>query len=242
MLEEAEVDGCVWFSVGHGVGHVGFVGAEVEVAVSAVGEDDDAFLVVFFCYFGEVDGCFDGVGGFGCDEEAFGLCEEEGGFEDFVLGVGEGVHVAVVGEFAEQWAVAVVAESAGVDGAGDELVSHGVHFHHGGESCAVAVVVAVFSFGEAGAGEGFDGDDFEVWCFSVDFVFEVGETAAREVAAAADAAGEDVGGAVDGVELGFEFEADDGLVEDDVVEDASECVLGVVVCGGVFDGFADGHA
>ncbi len=121
-------------------------------------------------------------------------------------------------------------------------MAYGVHFEEGGESDGVAVVVSVFSLGEGGAGERFDGDDTQVRACSFDFILDEGERGSREDASSADASAEDIRVFSQELKLFFEFESDDGLMEYHVVEDGAECVVGVVVGGGIFDCFADGDA
>ena len=53
----------------------------------------------------------------------------------------------------------MVAQSTSMDRGGDEIMAHSIHLEEWGESDGVPVVVSVFSLGEGGAGEGFDGDD-----------------------------------------------------------------------------------
>lgn len=51
------------------------------------------------------------------------------------------VYVAIVVEFGEDWAHAVVAQAASVVTAGDELTSEGVHFSQRSDTASVAEIV-----------------------------------------------------------------------------------------------------
>ncbi len=146
---------------------------------------------------------------------------------------------SVLHELAHQGGVAVVAEPARVDAGGDEGVPQGVHRDEGGELPRVAEVVGEVAPGEGGAGRRLGGD--EAHLLPGDLVRREGEGRSREVAPAPAAADHDVRTLLArDRELLFGLEPDHGLVEHDVVEDAPEGVLRVVVGSGVLDGLADG--
>ena len=119
----------------------------------------------------------------------------------------------------------MVAQAAGVDGRRDELVAERVHGKQRRHLGDVAVVVGVGRLGEGRAGLGLDRDDLDLG--AVDLVGDEGEGEAGEVGAAAGAADDHVAACLAGLrELLLGLEADDGLVEQDVVEHAAERVAG----------------
>ena len=100
-------------------------------------------------------------------------------------------------------------------------------------------VVLEGALGEGGAGRRLDGEEAEVPALA-GLVRHEGEHEAGEVGASSDAADDDVGGVVGQLHLLARLEADHRLVQQHVVEDAAEGVLGVLPLGGVLDGLGDG--
>jgi hypothetical protein len=105
----------------------------------------------------------------------------------------------------------------------------------------VAKVVRESTFGEAGTGRGFDGHNARV-ALAFELAPDVGHGQAGKVRSAAGAGDNHIGVVAGHGHLLDGFEADDGLMQQHVIEHASQSVLGVGVLGGHFDGFRDGDA
>ena len=172
---------------------------------------------------------------------AFGACEEETGLEAFELSDVGGFHVAVFEELAYDDSRAVVAQAAGVDVGGHEVMAEGVHGEEGGVACDIAEVVLEYAVCEFGAACGFGG--YETDFLAVfNCVAHEGEGYAAEVGAAAEACYYDIGVFARHFHLFLGFKAYDGLVERDVAEYGAESVFAVGSGHGELDGFGYGGA
>ncbi len=134
----------------------------------------------------------------------------------------------------------MVAQPAGVDGGGDEAVPQVEHGQQRGLGGGIPEVVNKRTLGHGGAGGGFDGVDFNL--AAVDLIPDEGEGQPAEVAAAADAAGDNVGVFPDSGQLLLRLQADYRLVQQHVIEHAAQRVAGVLRVEAVLDGLADGDA
>jgi hypothetical protein len=134
----------------------------------------------------------------------------------------------------------VVPEAAGVDRGGNEIVAQGVHRQKGRHAGQVPVVVAEGPPGQGGAGGRLGPDDADLP--AVNPVHDEGQGDAREIAPAAGAAQDHVGVLADLFELLFRLQADDGLMKQDVVQNAPEGIPGVLAGDGILHGLADGDA
>ncbi len=181
------------------------------------------------------------MGGFGGRDDAFGAGEKDAGFEGFELGNVGGFDEAVFEQLADEGARAVVAQSAGVDVGGFEVVAEGVHRQEGCQPDSVPEVVAESAAREFRTGFGFDGDDAEVFPVA-QFAAEKGEGNACEVGASAEAADDDVGFGAGFFHLEECLFADDSLMEQHVVEDAADGVVGFGIFRSHLDGFGYGDA
>src|SRR5687767_8074301 len=223
---------------------VGVVGAEVEQAVAGVVEQDDPLLPRFLGRQRFVDGGPDGVRGLRGGDRPLGAGELGGGFEHLALRVGDGLHPAVLDQVADDRGVAVVAEPAGVDRRRDELVAQRVHEDLRRHAGLVAEVVLVTALRQRRAGRWLD--RHQPGAAPVIGPGAVGDERQRqpgEVGAAAAGADHHVGQALTGLlQLLLGLEADDRLVEQHVVENRAQRVVGVGVGGGVLHRVADGNA
>lgn len=122
---------------------------------------------------------------------------------------------------------------------GDEVVSEGIHFLERADAAGIAVVVCVTSASEGWAACGFDGDE-AVGVFAAELLSHKGSDEATEVGAASCAPDDDIGLDAEFLEGGLGFETDNGLMEEDVIEDASEDVAEVFVLLSGLDGLGDG--
>ena len=134
----------------------------------------------------------------------------------------------------------MVAQAAGVDARRHEAVPQREHLHQRRELRGVAEIVAIFAAAHRRARLGFGGDEADV--LALELVADEGEGQSGEIAPAAHAADDHVGAVAGQLELLLGFQADDRLVQHDVVEHAAQGVLGVRVADGGLDGLADGDA
>ena len=123
-----------------------------------------------------------------------------------------------------------------------EGMSQAVHGQKRRIPGCIAMIVDERRAGQGGAGGRFDRVDGDV--LPVDLVAHVGKGQAGEIAAAAGAAHDHVRAFADQGKLLLGLQADDGLVQHDVVEHAAQRVAGLTagVGHGGLDGFADGDA
>ena len=105
----------------------------------------------------------------------------------------------------------------------------------------VAKVVGVLAARQARAGGGLHRHDARLGA-TAQAVADEGEGQASKVAAAAGAADQHGGPGGGHVHLLHRLQADEGLVQQHVVEHAAQRVLGVVALRGNFDRLADGDA
>ncbi len=211
------------------------------MTVAAEVEQDGLALALFLAALGFPEGAGDRVVCFRSRNDALGLGKGESGGEGFELGDGRGFHLAGVQHVADQRAHAVVAESAGVESGGDKGAAQGVHFYQRGEVPGVAEVVGEFAFGQARAGRGFHAYGADV-ALATQFLADVGEGHAGEVGSAAGATHDHIRGVVGHGQLLHAFLADDGLVQEHVVEHAAQRILGVFALYGQFHGLGDRDA
>ena len=181
------------------------------------------------------------MGRFRRGQEAFAAGEQLRGFEDVGLLNGDGFHVTVVVELGEDRAHAVVAETAGVVGAGDEAGAEGIHLCERSDLTGVAEVVGELASRQGRAGGGLDGDDAVVG-FASQFLAHEGGDETAEVGTAAGTADDDVGGHVDLFKSRLGFETDDGLMQEDLVQDRTEDVAVTFLRDFRFDRFGNGAA
>ena len=135
----------------------------------------------------------------------------------------------------------MVAQSAGVDGIGDEVVTQRVHLHEGRHPRGVAEVVGIDTARERRARRRLDRGDLRV-DLARELLAQEGEGQAREVGAAAGAA-DDVGRGVAGhLELEQGLLADHRLMQQHVIEHRAERVARVGVGGSDLDGLGDRDA
>ena len=160
------------------------------------------------------------------------------GLEHARLLYGARLHISVVVELAKHAAHAVEAQTAGVVGGGDEAAAERVHLRERADLAGVTEVVGVNAAGEAGAGGGLDGDEAVVG-FAAQLLAHERRDQSAEIAAAAGAADDNVGLHTVLIECGFGLKTDDALVQQHLVENASEhvAVTGVRCCH--LDGLAD---
>jgi hypothetical protein len=117
-----------------------------------------------------------------------------------------------------------------VDRVGDEAVAERVHLHQRREPGRVAEVVGVDALGERGARRGLHGPELRAHPAG-ELLAHEREREPAEVGPAAGASDHDVGRLAERRQLLQALLADDGLVEQDVVEHAAQAVLGVGVGG-----------
>ena len=233
FLGEVEVD--------HRSGEVGVVGGQVEVTVAAQRGEDDGLLAGLLGLQRLTDRHGQGVGGLGSGDDALGAGELDGGREALRLRHSDGIHQPELVDVGDQRRHAVVAEAAGVDRVGDEVMPEGVHLHQRRHACGVAEVVGVHAPGQRGAGCGLHREDARV-DLAGHLLLQEGEGQAREVGSAAGAADDERGGVPRHLHLQQGLLADDRLVQEHVVQHRAERVAGVRVLGSDLDGLGDRDA
>ena len=180
------------------------------------------------------------MGGLGGRDYALGPGEAQAGLEALPLGDGHRLHQAQLVDVGQQRRHPVVAQSAGVDGLGDERVAQGVHLQQRRHLGRVAEVVAVLALGERRARGRLDAAHGRAHAAG-HLLPQEREGQAREVRPAAGAAHQHVGPLVHHGHLQERLLADDGLVHQDVVQDAAQAVAGGRVGGRHHDGLGYGH-
>ena len=135
---------------------------------------------------------------------------------------------------------AVVAEPAGMDARGDEIMAQGVHVEQRGLAGHIAVVIGIDAAGQRRAGGGLHADKADFLAFQP--VPEERGHDAGKVGAAAAAADNHIGKGADLGQLFFRLQADDGLMKNDMVQHGAEGILGIFPGGSIFQGLADGDA
>src|SRR5215207_9791421 len=220
-------------------GEVLLVGREVEVTVAAEVEEDGLLLSCLFGLECQVYGCFDGVRHLRSGHDPFRPGESDPGLEGGVLGVGPRLDESLVCQRRDYGGVAVVTQSAGVYAARNERVPERIHLHHRGGAGGIAEVVSVAALRKRGARGRLDGHDARALPI-LQVLADEREGHAAEVRAAPDAADDHIGVLAGQLHLLERFLPDHGLVQQHVVQDAPERVLGVVVSHSVLDSLAYG--
>src|SRR5271167_1608252 len=115
-----------------------------------------------------------------------------------------------------------------------------MHLYQRRQVPRVPEIIGVFAARQARAGRGLAGDDARLGT-ATQARADKREGNAGEIASATGAADNDVGIVAGHLELRDRLLADDGLVQQYMVEDAAEGILGVGMLGGDFDRLADGY-
>ena len=204
-------------------------------------EEDDLLLARLTALLGLADGGSDGVCALGCGDNALSACEEHACLEGLELWYVDAVHQSVLDELRDDHARTVVAQTAGVDVGGLEVVAQGVHGQQWRVAGLVAEVVAELSSGELGAAVGLCGDELGLLAVE-QVVAHEGEGDASEVGASSEASDDDIGILAGHLHLLLGLKADDGLVQPHVVEHGAEGILTVGRGGGQLYGLGDGGA
>src|SRR5829696_1129405 len=221
-------------------GEVLLVGREVEVTVAAEVEEDGLLLSCLFGLECQVYGSFDGVRHLRSGHDPFRPGESDPGLEGGVLGVGPRLDESLVCQRRDYGGFAVVTQAPCMYAARHERVPERIHLHHRGGARGVSEVVGVAAFGERRARGRFDGHDARALPV-LQVLADEGEGDTTEVRAAPDAADHHVGILAGQLHLLECFLPDHGLVQQYVVQDTPERVLGVVVLDRVLDSLAYGY-
>ena len=186
---------------------------------------------------GLVDDRSDGVARLGRRDGALGAGELDGRLEHLPLGVGGRLHAPVLHQVADDRRVAVIAEPAGVDRRRDEVVAERVHRQQRCHPGGVAEVVVEAALGQGRARRRLDGEQSHArrarTAGRCPPRFDPPPQQPMTMSGASSPASRSCS-------LGLE--TDDGLVQEDVVEDRAEGVVAVLPPGGVPDGVADRRA
>ena len=211
------------------------------MAVSAQVEEDHALLARLFGLQRLVDGRADRVRTFRRGDDALGARKLHRRVENAHLGIGFGFHDALFVQQRHDRGHAVIAQTARVNSGGHEVVPQRVHLDNGRHAHRVTVIVGVDAFGHAGASGRLGGQETNLLPFLQAFAHE-GQDQTGHVAPATGATDHHIGVIVGFGKLQERLFADDGLVQQHVVEHAAERVFGIVVRGGHFHRLTDGDA
>src|SRR5215218_8025081 len=226
--------------VGQLSGEVLLVSREVEVTVAAKVEENGLLLSGFLGFERQVYGGFDRMRHLGRRHYTLRPGEHDPGLEGGVLGVCPRLDESLVRQRRNYGGVAVVTQAPCMYAARHERVSQRVHLHHRGGACSVPEVVGVAALRKRRARGRLDGHDARALTV-LQVLADEGESDAAEVRAAPDTADHHVGVLAGQLHLLERFLPDHGLVQQHVVQDAPERVLGVVVLDRVLDRLAYGY-
>ena len=207
----------------------GIVGHHVKVAGAGQAKEDGLLLAGLLALKCLVDGNLDGMGALGCGQDGLELGKLHAGLKDLGLLDGDGACVAVVHEFGDDGAHAVVAQAACVVGGGQETVAQRVHLAQRAGLASVCKVVGVAAARHRGAAGGLDADEVRVRVGAVELVLHKGAHQAAHVGAAACAADDHVRVLAQLLKRRLGLQADDRLMQDDLVENAAQLVAAAVV-------------
>ena len=115
----------------------------------------------------------------------------------------------------------MVAQAAGVVGSGNEAAAQGVHPGQGRDPACVAEVIGVFASGQGGAGSRLHRHDTGI-IFALELVGHEGGNEAAQVGPAAGAAHHDVRILPQLLHGQLGLQADDGLMEQHLIEDGAQ--------------------
>ena len=162
----------------------------------------------------------------GCGQDALALGKHDRRVEHLALLHCDGAQIAVVIELGDDGAHAVISESARMVGRGHEAAAQRVHFRKGSDLGGVAEVIGELAARQRRTARGLDADKLNV-VLALQPLAHVGRDEAAEVGAAAHAADDDVGRDAVFIERRLALQADDGLVQQDVIEHGAEDVAAI---------------
>ena len=177
--------------------------------------------------------------GFGSRYEALAPGKKESRLKDLRLVVGCGLHDPFPDQKTDDGGITVVAKPSCVDGRGHEVVAQGVHLEEGGHAGHVSEVVGEGPLGEGGTGLGFHCHQAHIP--SRGLIGEEGQGDASQIRTSSAAADDHVGILPHLGQLFLGLQTDYRLMEEDMVQDGAQGVMGVVVGDGVLHGLADGQ-
>ncbi len=133
---------------------------------------------------------------------------------------------------------AVIAQPAGVNRGGNKIMSQTMHGQQGGHLHGIPEIIDKRTFGHGRAGSRFDGDDLHL--FTADLVPDKGQGQTGKITSSPGATNDNVRVIADFLELFLGFQSDDGLMEQDVVQNTAQGIFAAGVGDGVLHGFTDG--
>ena len=217
-----------------------FVGLQVEVPMAAQVKEDHPWTAVALGLKRFVGGFADRMRRLRRRDNPLCPCKLQGGFKHRPLLIRYGLDVLVVIEQTHQGRVPVVAQPSGVNGRRDKTVPQRVHFQQRRGGRRVAEVIQIHAAGQRRACFGLDGDDANL--LALELVRQEGERQPGHVAPPADAPDHHVRILTGQLHLPAGLQADDGLMQEDVIQHAAQRVLRIVVRGGIFHRLADRDA
>ena len=181
-----------------------------------------------------------GMGGLGRRDNPLAARKQQRAFETGVLLVCLGLDLAGVVQLGNQWRLAVIAQTAGMDAGGHEVVAQGVHHRDRRHLGGIAVIEGIDPLGQGRARSRFH--RHAAHFFAVGPVGDEREGQSGEVGAAAAAGDHHVRIIPGDLHLGLGLLADHGLVQTDMIQHAAEGIVGVGMAGGIFNRLRDGDS
>ena len=190
-----------------------------------------------------VDSGTDTVTGLGRGDDALGAGKHDTGFEGGHLRYRDRLDHFLVVQLRDQRRHAVVAQAASVNSRRHEIVAQGVHLHQRRIARGIAKVVGINALGQTRTRGRLHRHATQVLGALVtgSLVGEEGEADAGEIAAATAGRKDHVRVVAHLLELLLGFLADDGLVQQHMVQHRTERVIGVGARGRFFHRLGDGN-
>ena len=205
-------------------------------------EEDNLLLALGVALLGLADSRSDGVAAFGSGDYALCLRKDKTFLESLQLRDIDSLHKAVLDKLGHNHAGTVVAETAGVDVCGTEVVAQGEHRDQRGEARLVAKVIVEHTLGELGAAQRLSCDEAGILMLAGEGVAHERECQTAKVTAAAEATDNHVGIFARHLHLLLCLQTDDALVQGHMVQHRTEGVAAVGGVHGQLHSLADGGA
>ena len=181
------------------------------------------------------------MGRLGRRRDTFCARELQRGLEGAELRHRYGLDDALIIELADERRHAVVAQATGVHGRRHERVAEGMHLHQRCHAHCIAKVVHVLAFRKRRAGRRLDSNEAQRRFEPLQLVRCKGEGEPGEVGATSGTANDDVRLVLGQYQLLLGFQADHGLVHQDMIEHAAQRVFCITALRRVLHGLTDGN-
>ncbi len=135
----------------------------------------------------------------------------------------------------------MVAQAARMVGGRHKAMAKGIHLCQRRHLAGVAEIIRVFAACERRAGSRLNGKNLRVG-FAGQFIAHIRCNQSAEVRAAARAADDDIRGFAQNIHCGLGFQANNGLVQQHLIEYRAEHIAVIIRGNSLFDGFRNGAA